>query len=102
MKDSFKGSLTWDPMKDSLRARLTQDPIEDSFKGSFGLGPYEGLFKGSFDLGPYEGLFEGLVWRRTLQVSKRDWFYRLRPKKYQKEIGFIDFVQNSSKKRLVL
>ena len=59
-------------MKDPLRARLTQDPIGDSFKGSFGLGPYEGLFKGSFDLGPYEGLFEWLVWKRTLQVSKKD------------------------------
>ena len=89
-------------MKDSLRARLTQDPIEDSFKGSFGLGPYEGLFKGSFDLGPYEGLFEGLVWRRTLQVSKRDWFYRLRPKKYQKEIGFIDLATEIVEKALVL
>ena len=36
------------------------------------------------------------------KVLKKHWFYRCRPKKCLKSIGFIDVVQKSVKKALVL
>ena len=66
-----------------------------------------------------ERILEGLVWSRTLckgntikkplvlqyastKVSKNHWFYSIRPKKYQKTIGFIVSVRKSIKKPSVL
>ena len=40
--------------------------------------------------------------RLSQKVLKKQWFYRCRPKKCLKSIGFIDVVQKSVKKALVL
>ena len=61
------------------------------------------------------GLYKDSFWSRTLKMFKKHWF-RLGPKKYrkkhwfdglgqktyQKSIGFIDSVQKSIKKAMVL
>ena len=40
--------------------------------------------------------------RATKINKKKHWFYSIRPKKYQTTIGFIDAVQKSVKKAMVL
>ena len=54
--------------------------------------PCKGLFKDSFGQGAYV--------KET--ISKKHWFYSIRPKKYQKTIGFTVSVRKSIKKALIL
>ena len=51
------------------------------------------------DKGPYEGLVQGLVWIKDPIKDSFKGSFGEGPRKYQKEVGFIDSVQKVSNKK---